>query len=67
MAHREDVGLKALHQLAARGRITSQTAANERGVGGHVGPSSEGIPGRMEAGFKWNLSERVFVFRSVAF
>ena len=38
LAHREDVGLQLLNQLTAGGRVTSQAAANERGVGGHDGP-----------------------------
>jgi len=54
LTNREDIGLKPLHQLAARGRITGQTAADKGGVGGHVGPLKgvyQGGRGRVSDGF----------------
>ena len=39
VADREHVALEPLDQLPAGSRVAGEAAADERGVGGHVGPS----------------------------
>ena len=51
LADREDVALEPLDEFAAGGRVAGEAAADERGIGGHDGPSM-GIPGGTQVGFR---------------